>query len=189
MKLPSPDQLPTALTTEEHQLWQSLRAVILVGLPEVERGFRRFGLVQLDYDMLVRLFTHPAGLRLSDLAASLKVSPSRLSHRLEKLAGSAVMTLETSESDGRVTIARITATGRVLVERLALRHEADLRRLLLAPLRADQKTALADALSTIAAHLPTESAVELQGSPRRRSLLNKESPVGGDPRERVDSQE
>lgn len=150
---PAAHSVPTVLTPEEQRLWHGLRTVTLITLHEIERGFRRYGLVHLEYEILCRLCTAPDGLRLGDLASEMHVSPSRLSHRLEKLTSRSLMTVEPSDLDGRVSVARIAPTGRLLAERLAARHEADVRRLLLTPLGSDQVVALADGLSTIVAAL------------------------------------
>lgn len=137
----------------EHLAWRSLRALVLAGLPQLERSFRRYGLVLLEYHILAELYDSPAGERLGDLAATLSISPSRLSHRMDKLSRRGLVKLQPMESDARGTLALITHTGRTLVDRLATTHEAEIRRVLFAPLQQHQVRTLADALSTIAASL------------------------------------
>jgi hypothetical protein len=48
--------------------------------------FRAHGLVHVEYGLLAGLSEQPDGLRLCDLARVMNVSPSRLSHRMRKLA-------------------------------------------------------------------------------------------------------
>src|SRR3569833_2928406 len=107
-----PADVPDLLDETERRAWLSLLAVLLVGMPELERTFRRHGLVHIEYGMLARLSDAGGGMRLSDLAASANMSPSRLSHRLRKLVDLRYVEISACESDGRVSIARITDAGR-----------------------------------------------------------------------------
>lgn len=160
----------STLSNVEHLAWKSLRTLMLIGVPELERSFRRYGLVQLEYQILVELYDTRGGMRLGELAATLQVSPSRLSHRMEKLTKGALVTLESTETDARGTAAVVTHTGRVLVDRLVATHEHDLRRILFEPLQQQQVRALADALSTIAAALTidsTDGLLDDEGAPPR----------------------
>ncbi len=150
----------SSLSNVEHLAWRSLRTLILLGLPEVERTFRHYGIVQLEYQTLVELYDARKGVRMGELAAALQVSPSRLSHRMEKLTRSGLVALEATGDDARGTLAVVTNTGRALVDRLTAVHEDAVRRVLFTPLQPQQVRALADSLSTIAAALtPTDGAV------------------------------
>jgi DNA-binding MarR family transcriptional regulator len=144
---------PRWLDGTERRAWLSLMALVIVGLPDLERTFRGHGLVQVEYGLLAGLSEQPDGLRLCDLAGVMNVSPSRLSHRMRKLVDRGYVQVRGSDEDGRVSIAVITEAGRRLVEEVAPQHVADVRRLLFDHLDEAQTAALADALSTIVEHL------------------------------------
>jgi DNA-binding MarR family transcriptional regulator len=144
---------PRWLDDTERRAWLSLMALVIVGLPDLERTFRAHGLVQVEYGLLAGLSEQPDGLRLCDLAGVMNVSPSRLSHRMRKLVERGYVQVRGSDDDGRVSIAVITDAGRRLVEEVAPQHVADVRRLLFDRLDEAQTAALADALSVIAKHL------------------------------------
>jgi DNA-binding MarR family transcriptional regulator len=144
---------PRWLNETERRAWLSLMALVIVGLPDIERTFRAHGLVHVEYGLLAGLSEQHEGLRLCDLARVMNVSPSRLSHRMRKLVERGYVQVRGSEDDGRVSIAVITAAGRRLVEEIAPQHVADVRRLLFDRLDEAQAAALADALSAVAGHL------------------------------------
>ena len=144
---------PRWLDDTERRAWLSLMALVVVGLPDLERTFRAHGLVQVEYGLLAGLSEQPEGLRLCDLARVMNVSPSRLSHRMRKLVERGYVQIRGSDDDGRVSIAVITDAGRRLIEEVAPQHVADVRRLLFDRLDEAQTAALADALSAVAEHL------------------------------------
>jgi len=144
---------PRWLNETERQAWLSLLAVVLVGMPQLERTFRPHGLVQVEYGLLAALSDRPAGVRLSDLAALMNMSPSRLSHRMRKLIERGYVEIHGDACDGRVSIARITAAGRRFTAKVAPDHVADVRRLLFDHLDEKQVAALADALGAVAEQL------------------------------------
>lgn len=146
------------LTAVEQRAWFGLLALVTQGLPEVERTTRRHGLVYFEYLLLAELATAPDGHRMSELAHCVQASPSRLSHRMRKLVELGYAEQCRSESDGRVSVARITEHGRQVVDQVGPAIVQDVRRLVFDPLKPDQSTALADALETIAAHLASPSS-------------------------------
>ncbi|NJC81558.1 MarR family winged helix-turn-helix transcriptional regulator [Planosporangium mesophilum] len=144
---------PHWLDETERRAWLSLMTLVIVGLPDIERTFRAHGLVHVEYGLLAALSEQPEGLRLCDLAGSMNVSPSRLSHRMRKLVDRGYVQVRGSADDGRVSIAVLTSAGRRLMEEVAPQHVADVRRLLFDRLDSDQTAALADALSAVAEDL------------------------------------
>lgn len=141
------------LDDTEQRAWQGLIALNLLALPEMERTFREYGLVHVEYGLLHELSQRPEGLRHCDLAVGMKVSQSRLSHRMNKLRERGLVEVLPSAHDGRVSLAFITDKGRRLLEEIAPRHVADVRRLVFDRLSPSQVGALADAMGTIAEHL------------------------------------
>ncbi|GAA3277909.1 MarR family transcriptional regulator [Dactylosporangium vinaceum] len=144
---------PRWLDDTERRAWLSLLAVVLVGFPELERTFRPHGLVHVEYGLLAALSEAGDGLRLSDLAGQMNMSPSRLSHRMRKLVELGYVDVAPDSGDGRVSIARITDAGRAFAERVAPEHVADVRRLIFDHLDEAQTAALADALEAVAGKL------------------------------------
>lgn len=100
------------LDDTEQRAWMSLLAVVLVGFPELERTFRPHGLVHVEYGLLAALSNEDEGLRLSELAAQMNMSQSRLSHRMRKLVDLGYVEVTGDACDGRVSIARVTEAGR-----------------------------------------------------------------------------
>ncbi|WP_432835832.1 MarR family winged helix-turn-helix transcriptional regulator [Dactylosporangium sp. CA-092794] len=159
---------PRWLDDTERSAWLSLLAVVLVGFPELERTFRPHGLVHVEFGLLAALSNACEGLRLSELAAQMNMSPSRLSHRMRKLVDLGYVELTGDACDGRVSIAQVTAAGRAFAERVAPAHLADVRRLIFDNLDPAQTAALADALGAIAEKLGEScpgSAVAPKGPP------------------------
>ncbi|MEV6926214.1 MarR family winged helix-turn-helix transcriptional regulator [Dactylosporangium sp. NPDC051485] len=144
---------PRWLDDDERRAWMSLLAVVLVGFPQLERTFRPHGLVHVEYGLLAALGSAGEGLRLSDLAGRMNMSPSRLSHRMRKLVDLGYVEITGDACDGRVSIARVTEAGREFVEWAAPAHVADVRRLIFDHLDPAQTAALADALGTVAENL------------------------------------
>jgi DNA-binding MarR family transcriptional regulator len=131
----------------------SLLAIVLVGFPELERTFRPHGLVHIEYGLLSVLSNADEGLRLSELASQMNMSPSRLSHRMRKLVDLGYVEVTGDACDGRVSIAWVTAAGREFAEQVTPAHLADVRRLIFDHLEPAQVAALADALGAVAGKL------------------------------------
>ena len=151
------------LDHDEQRAWQGLLAVMLVGIPQVERTFRTHGLVHIEYGLLNTLVTGP--LRLSDLATLGNVSISRLSHRVSKLVERGYVRLRPDESDGRASVAEITTEGRAVVAAIAPDHARALREVLFDHLTPEQVAALADAMQSVGAKL---GACMEDGRPREQ---------------------
>jgi DNA-binding MarR family transcriptional regulator len=141
------------LTDTEQRAWFGLLAVLALGMPQVERTVREHGLVYIEYLLLAELATAPAGLPLGELAGCVQASQSRLSHRLRKVVKLGYVELHPSSSDGRVSIAQITARGRNVVDEITPATLRDIRQLVFDHLEPSQVDALADALTTVSQHL------------------------------------
>jgi len=144
---------PRWLDDTERRAWMSLLAIVLVGFPELERTFRPHGLVHIEYGLLAALSNADEGLRLSELAGQMNMSPSRLSHRMRKLVDLGYVEITGDACDGRVSIARVTPAGRRFADEVAPAHLADVRRLIFDHLEPAQIDALADALGAVAGKL------------------------------------
>jgi DNA-binding MarR family transcriptional regulator len=87
------------------------------------------GLSMARYDVLMQLDTRGGGrLRLSELAATIVLSPSGLSKLLDRMEAAGLLRREPDPRDARSTFARITPRGRSLVPAARERHHAWLQR-------------------------------------------------------------
>lgn len=148
---------PKWLNDTEQKAWQGLLALLLLGFPELERTFKAYGLVHVEYGLLHELSQRPEGLRQCDLAEGMNVSQSRLSHRMNKLRERGLVDVLPSQEDGRVSVAYITDAGRDLLRQIAPKHLADVRQMIFDRLSDEQVATLADALDTVATKLRPDS--------------------------------
>jgi len=142
---------PTLLTPEQERAWRSLIVIWRVGFAQLDRTFRRFGLIHLEYGILSVLIDEPDGSMVAgDLAQIAGLSTSHLSHRLKAMESRGLVARSASADDRRVVVVRITPEGRALREQVAPVHRADVQQMMFAALDAEQTSALADALSGVA---------------------------------------
>src|SRR5437870_7068982 len=70
-----------------------------------------------DYDVLLRLARAPAaGLRMTELAERVMISPSGLTRRVDRLVREGFVQRDRHEGDSRVMLARLTDRGRRVVK-------------------------------------------------------------------------
>jgi DNA-binding MarR family transcriptional regulator len=90
---------------------------------QVEAQMRRdHGLTIARYDVLAQLDAAGGRLRLSDLGASIVLSPSGLSKLLDRMRASDLIRREPDPQDARSTFAVITARGRALIKKARRTH-------------------------------------------------------------------
>jgi DNA-binding MarR family transcriptional regulator len=139
-----------ALTEDEDRALSALLAVLLIGVPQLERAVRAHGLLQIEFGLLQALSNRADGWRLSDLALATNMSQSRLSHRMRKLVEHGYVHTCPSENDGRATIAAITPAGRQVLAEIEPIYLGQARETLFANLDAEQTKLLADTLTRVA---------------------------------------
>lgn len=91
--------------------------------------------------------------RLSDLAARMLWSDSRLSHHISRMEQRGLVRRERSPHDGRSTVVILTDQGMKTIERAAPDHVGSVRRNLLDALTPQQTKALAEVSETVVSHL------------------------------------
>ncbi len=162
------------LTAEEDRAWRSwlamnerLRAQIARDLLVDSR------LSDPDYMVLVHLSeADDHRVRMSDLAARLNWSKSRLSHQMARMQARGLVDREECPSDGRGAFAVLQACGLAEIERAAPKHLASVRRHLIDLFDAEELAQLTAICERVVAHLSGESACqEAQAAPA----------TGGDP--------
>lgn len=119
---------PRWLDTDEMAAWRNYVDCIAPLEQALEADLVQFGLAMGDYEVLVRLSENPDHrLRMCDLAAQLRLSPSGLTRRLDGLVKSGFVGREPSADDRRVMLAALTDEGYALLVRAAPHHVASVR--------------------------------------------------------------
>src|SRR5262245_25884599 len=102
------------LTPDEQRAWRGYRRMRALLDPRLARDLMRdSGLSEADYDVLSTLGeTDRHRMRLSELAAHMLWSKSRLSHHIARMEQRGLVAREPCDDDGRGSIVALTAHGR-----------------------------------------------------------------------------
>jgi DNA-binding MarR family transcriptional regulator len=121
---------PRWLTEIEQQAWRAWIDAARHVFASIDRQLRTdAGITDDDYEVLVRLSEQPERrLRMSELAASVTNSPSRLSQRIDRLAARGWVERVPCETDRRVSYACLTDDGFAFLEAAAPGHVEEVRR-------------------------------------------------------------
>ncbi|HJP65855.1 MAG TPA: MarR family transcriptional regulator, partial [Actinomycetota bacterium] len=107
------------------------------------------------YDVLLRLARAPEGLRMSDLAERVMLSPSGLTRMVDRLVANGLVDRGRADGDARVMLVRSTDRGRQVLRRAARTHLRGIREHFTGRLSTAQLRSVAASLETIAGpHLP-----------------------------------
>ncbi|MGW6460687.1 MarR family winged helix-turn-helix transcriptional regulator, partial [Streptomyces sp. NPDC055078] len=114
----------TALGPDEQQTLRSfLTAARLLSEQLGHELWRETGMRQIHYEILAWLSEAPGHrLGMADLARRTAVSPSRLSHLMDRLEELGWVRRTSSPDDGRVHLAQLTDDGRATLEQAAPWH-------------------------------------------------------------------
>lgn len=152
------DTAPHWLDDAEMAAWRGYIEVQGPLLMALEAGLAPSGLTVGDYEVLVRLSESPdRQLRMCDLAAQLRLSPSGLTRRLDGLVRGKLVRREPSSSDRRVMLATLTDRGLQTLAAAAPGHADDVRRLFLDPLTRAEIQALGSAFRKIRAGIDAQT--------------------------------
>jgi DNA-binding MarR family transcriptional regulator len=156
---------PRWLDPAEDRAWRGYRRMRALLDLQINRDLARdAGLSEPDYDVLSNLSeTEGYRWRLSDLAARMLWSKSRLSHHLTRMQQRGLVTREDCPEDGRGAVVVLTQGGLRAIQAAAPDHVASVRRHLIDLLSSDQIAALGDITETVLSHLAT-----LDQQPARR---------------------
>jgi DNA-binding MarR family transcriptional regulator len=140
------------LDAEEQQAWRSyIRAVRLVD-EHLRRGLEEHDLSHPEYEILVRLSEAPdRAVRMSQLAAEVVNSRSRLTHTVSRLERAGWVRRRPSCSDGRGVECQMTEQGFAALANAAVTHVEGVRTHLLDPLTREEFLALGAAFAKVAA--------------------------------------
>ena len=138
------------LNPHEMAAWRNYVDCIGALNQALEADLAPFGLTMGDYEVLVRLSeAADHRLRMCDLAAQLRLSPSGLTRRLDGLVKHGLVERRPSEDDRRVMLAVLTDDGYRLLERAAPHHVAGVRQHFIDRLSAAEVRALGTAFDKV----------------------------------------
>ena len=146
------------LTEEQQRHWRAF----LLGTAQLTESLTRqleteSGLSLSEYEILVRLSeSEDRTLRMSELAASLVHSRSRLTHMVSRLETRDLVRRRTCLDDGRGVNCVLTDVGFALLEAAAPGHVRAVRRHLVDLLTPEQFQALGEALALVACGPPAD---------------------------------
>ncbi len=124
------------------------------------------GLSDADFAILVHLSeAEESRMRMTDLAAALRWSKSRLSHQFTRMESRGLVRRADCPSDARSTFAELTPCGRATIEGAAPVHVESVRRHFIDRLEPSQLAAVSDVAAVIADHLLAIGTESEDGAP------------------------
>jgi DNA-binding MarR family transcriptional regulator len=150
------------LTPAEDRTWRAWLAMAERLRSQIGRDLQAdSGLSDADYMVLVHLSeAEERRMRMTDLAARLNWSKSRLSHQLARMQARGLVQRDECPSDARGAFAVLGAGGLAEIERAAPQHVASVRRHLIDVLDEVQLEQLAAIAEQVVAHLRGESVCQ-----------------------------
>jgi DNA-binding MarR family transcriptional regulator len=135
---------PHWLDETEDRAWRGLLRMIWLIEMGIGRDLMDEGLSSADYHVLANLSEAPGRqMRITDLAARIGWSKSRLSHQLSRMQARGLVCRSTVTGDGRGALAVLTPAGWEAIRKAAPGHVESIRRHLLGRLSPEQVEALA----------------------------------------------
>ncbi|WP_328361849.1 MarR family transcriptional regulator [Streptomyces sp. NBC_00457] len=161
------------LTPEEQRAWRAYIGAVLLVEDALDRQLQQeAGMPHMYYSILSVLSEAPERkLRMTDLAARLKITRSRLTYAVTRLEKDGLVGRENCRWDKRGSIAALTDEGMTVLERAAPGHVETVRALLFDRLTPEQVGQMEEIFGTIAEGFEGDAA---QAAPddvpwRRRS--------------------
>ncbi|MFC3689708.1 MarR family winged helix-turn-helix transcriptional regulator [Aquipuribacter hungaricus] len=154
------------LDDDEQRAWRALAGVVLRLPTALDAQLARdSGLTHFSYYVLAMLSEAPERtLAMSTLARNANSSQSRLSHAVSRLERSGWVARRPCPGNGRVTLATLTDEGFEKVREAAPGHAAEVVRLVVDDLDAEQVRVLGEACERVLARLDGDCPAE-QGPP------------------------
>jgi DNA-binding MarR family transcriptional regulator len=152
---------PRWLDDAEMRAWLAYRRMRLLLSAEINRDLaKEAGLSEADYDVLSNLTASDDRKRLSELAARMQWSKSRLSHHITRMEQRGLVRREGVDADARGSLVVLTPQGRRTIEQAAPGHVASVRRHLIDRLSAEQIRVLGEIGEVVLDPLETDGAAE-----------------------------
>lgn len=148
------------LNPAEQEAWRALMLMNHLLDEALDRQLQRdAGMPHAYYTVLVFLYeAEGRSLRMSDLASTLRYSPSRLAHAIASMERSGWVARSRSETDRRVQLVSLTAEGLALIRRVAPLQIAEVRSKVLSRLEPAQLGQLTAICAAILEGLDPETA-------------------------------
>jgi DNA-binding MarR family transcriptional regulator len=145
------------LNSDEDLVWRNLmRLVFLLPRTLGEDLQRTCGLSATQYSVLMHLSESPdQQLRMSDLAARVNLSPSRITRVIDQMTADGLVERRRETSDGRSTMAALTRQGVATLRRAWPHHLQSVRTLAFDHLSDKETETLGQILERLAGHLNT----------------------------------
>ncbi|MDP8959322.1 MAG: MarR family transcriptional regulator [Actinomycetota bacterium] len=139
------------LTDTEMRAWQGLLHSHHQVIRTLDRELREeHGLSLAAYDVLLRLARGPEkGLRMTELAERVMLSPSGVTRTVDGLAAKGLVVRQADPEDGRVALASLTQEGRQALREAARTHLRGIREHFTGRLSEGQLRNVASALEAI----------------------------------------
>lgn len=155
-----PDAEPQWLTQTEMGTWLELMAMLIRLPATLDAQLRReAGITHFEYVVLAALSEADGHqLPMNELAFLADGSLSRLSHCVKRLERAGWVRRTPHPTNGRITIAALTAAGRTKVEATAPGHVSAVRRHVFTPLTNRQVTELGKIARRISTTIPSDTA-------------------------------
>lgn len=139
------------LDPHERQVWLRFVRAASAVLADLDRQLQRdAGVAHSHFLILSTISMTPDDeCGVSELAAALRYSPSRLSHALRRLEGDGWVARRPDPDDGRAQRVRLTEEGQARIDVIAPKHVVEVRRRVfdqLTPAQLDQLAAISEAL-------------------------------------------
>jgi len=151
---------PRWLDETEMRAWTGLLRMGWLIEVGIGRDLTEAGLSFPDYHVLASLSETPGHrMRITDLAARISWSKSRLSHQLSRMEARGLVCRNTCPSDARGALAVLTPAGLEAIQNAAPGHVESIRRHLLQPLSPEQVEALADIAEAVLSRCAGTEAV------------------------------
>lgn len=153
---PAPGTVPERpVSPEEMRAWAALLETTAIVQHAADRRLRSaVGLPAAQFEILARILDGPEeGLRMTEIADRLVVSPSGLTYQVTQLVERGLLERGASATDDRVVLARITDAGRAVVAQGVPQYVDVVTTMLLDHLSPDDLTTLADILEGVRGHL------------------------------------
>lgn len=141
------DQVPW-LDDQEMAAWGPLVVSTMHLHAQLERDLKAiFDVTLLDHGILLMLRNTPDGLTMGHLAAQFGTEASVITYRVNRLQERGLATRARRETDRREVLARITAAGEDLCDRMGPVHARSVRHHFLDHVPRDDLPAIADAFT------------------------------------------
>ena len=160
---PTEATAPRWLDEHEMRAWLAYRRMRLLLRAEINRDLaREAGLSEADYDVLSNLTASATAdrRRLSELAARMQWSKSRLSHHITRMEQRGLVCREEVAGDARGSFVVLTPRGRRTIEQAAPGHVASVRRHLIDRLTPEQIRVLGEIGDVVLPALEAEAGPE-----------------------------